>query len=81
MNWLKIQFSQRNVRGLLGFATQKDATPANFMEKTFAYSHKTLKFAKLFSLESFPLYSIDREEKLETLFNTKQNKCTTHTKH
>ena len=36
----------------------KDATPPNFVEKTFANSHKTSKFAKVFSLESFPLYSI-----------------------
>ena len=28
-----------------------------FGKKTFAYSHKTAKFAKVFSLESFPLYS------------------------
>ena len=27
----------------------------NFGEKTFAYSHKTAKFAKVFTLESFPL--------------------------
>ena len=30
----------------------------NFTEKTFANSHKTAKFAKVFSLKSFPLYSI-----------------------
>ena len=29
-----------------------------FAEKTFADRHKTVKFAKLFSLESFPLYGI-----------------------
>ena len=34
----------------------KDAMPPNFAEKTFANSHKTLKFAKIFFLESFPLY-------------------------
>ena len=34
------------------------ATPPNFAEKTFANSHKTLKLAKVFSLKSFPLYSI-----------------------
>ena len=28
----------------------------NFAEKTFACSHKTAKFAKVFSLECFPLY-------------------------
>ena len=36
----------------------KDITPPHFMEKAFANSHKTLKFTKVFSLESFPLYSI-----------------------
>ena len=30
----------------------------NFMEKTFANHHKTTKFAKVFSLESFPLYGM-----------------------
>ena len=44
--------------GLLTFAVPKDATPPNFTEKTFANSHKTEKFAKVFSLEIFPLYSI-----------------------
>ena len=37
----------------------KDATPLNFAEKTFAISHKTSKFVKVFSLESFQLYSIE----------------------
>ena len=37
---------------------QKDATVPNFVEKAFAISHKTLKFAKVFSLESFLLYGI-----------------------
>ena len=36
----------------------KDITPPHFMEKAFANSHKTLKFAKVFSFQSFPLYSI-----------------------
>ena len=35
----------------------KDVTPPNFTKKTFTNSHKTLKFAKALSLESFPLYS------------------------
>ena len=34
------------------------ATPPNFVEKTFANSHKNVKFAEVFSLESFPLYGI-----------------------
>ena len=36
----------------------KVATPTNFAVKTFANTHKTSKFAKVFSLESFLLYSI-----------------------
>ena len=28
----------------------------NFTEKTFENSHKTVKFAEVFSLKSFPLY-------------------------
>ena len=36
----------------------KDVTCPNFAEKTFANSHKTSKFANVFSLESFSLYRI-----------------------
>ena len=36
----------------------KDATPLNFEEETFVNSHKTLKFTRVFSLESFLLYSL-----------------------
>ena len=36
----------------------KNATPPNFMEKTSTNGHKTLKFTKVFSLESFLLYGI-----------------------
>ena len=36
---------------------QTDTKPPNLMEKTIANSHKTLKFTKVFSLESFPLYN------------------------
>ena len=35
-----------------------DTTPPKFAEKTLVSSHKTLKFAKVFSLKSFPLYGI-----------------------
>ena len=38
-------------------AVLEETTPQNFGEKTFANSHKTAKFAKDFSLESFPLYN------------------------
>ena len=33
-------------------------TPPNFVEKTFADGSQTSKSAKVFSLKSFPLYSI-----------------------
>ena len=54
-------FAEKTLRiasicGLLAFAVPKDVTYPNFLEKTFANSHKTTKFAKLFSLESFPIY-------------------------
>ena len=35
----------------------KDATCPNFVEKTFTSSHKSSKIAKVFSLESFLLFS------------------------
>ena len=54
----KYNFHGENFCGLLTFAVPKDTTPPNFAEKTFANSHKTTKFAKVFSLESFLLYSI-----------------------
>ena len=36
----------------------KDATLPNFLEKKFVNSHKTAKFVKIFSLESFLLYTV-----------------------
>ena len=54
----KYNFCGENFRRLLASAAPKDATPPNFAEKTFANRHKTVKFAKVFSLESFPLYGI-----------------------
>ena len=36
---------------------QRTSRP-KFHGETFANSHKTVKFAKVFSIESFPLYSI-----------------------
>ena len=36
----------------------KDATLPNFLEKNFVNSHKTAKFMKIFSLESFLLYGM-----------------------
>jgi len=52
----KDDFCGENFHRLLAFAVPKDATPQNFVEKTFANSHKTTQFTKVCSLESFPLY-------------------------
>ena len=57
-NWWKIRFLRRKLSWIVTFAAPKDATPPNIMEKTFINSHQTVKFAKVFFLESFLLYSI-----------------------
>ena len=58
-NWRKKKdFCGENVCRLLPFAVPTDATPPNFVEKSIANSHKTVKFVKVFSLESFTLYDI-----------------------
>ena len=55
-------FEGENFRGenfhdcLLTPAMLKDTTSPNFVEKTFANSHKSAKFVEGFFLESFPLY-------------------------
>ena len=49
------RYSRRNISDW-SLVLPKDITPPNFKEKTFANSPKTLKFAKFFSVESFPLY-------------------------
>ena len=54
----KYNFHGENFHGLLTFAAPKDATPANFTEKTFVNNHKTTKFAKVFSLKSFLLSGV-----------------------
>ena len=46
----KYDFNGENFRGLLAFAAPKDATPPNFVEKTFANNHKAAKFVKVFFL-------------------------------
>ena len=54
----KYDFYEENFCGLLAFTAPMDATPPNFTDKTFTNTHKTAKFMKVFSLESFPLYGI-----------------------
>ena len=39
----KYDFREENFHELLTFAIPKDATPPNFVEKTFANSHKNAK--------------------------------------
>ena len=46
---------RKNFRELVACATKGCHTPY-FVEKTFANSHKTSKFAKVFTLKRFPLY-------------------------
>ena len=53
----KYDFRGENFCGLLVFAAPNNVTSPNFVMKTFANSHKTMKFVKVCSLESFPLYS------------------------
>ena len=56
-NWWKIWFSGRKLLLIACFCRAKGRHAPNFTEKTFMNSHKTAKFAQVFSLESFPLYS------------------------
>ena len=49
-------FRGRKLLQIARFCRAEGRHTPNFTEKTFAYSHKTVKFANVFSLESFPLY-------------------------
>ena len=53
---VKIQFLQRKLSWIAHFCSAEGRHAPNFVEKTFAYSHKTAKFVKVF--ESFPLYGM-----------------------
>ena len=44
--------------GVLAFSVPKDAMLPNLAEKTFMNTQKTVKFAKVLSLKSFPLYGM-----------------------
>ena len=50
-------FAEKTLR-VAHFCQTRRRHALNFAAKTFMYSHKTAKFAKVFSLESFPLYGI-----------------------
>ena len=58
MNWWKIRFSQTKLLRIVRLCRAKEFHAPNFREKTFANSHKTAKFAKVFSFKSFLLYGI-----------------------
>ena len=68
-NWWKIQFTQRNLSWIACFCCAKECHTPNFTEKIFTNSYKTVKFVKVFSLDSFPLYStcIYEQEQCEIL--------------
>ena len=53
---VKIRFSRRKHLRIARFCLAKGCHTPKFVEKTFAYSHKTAKFTKVFSLKSFLLY-------------------------
>ena len=56
-------FCRENFCGLLAHKLYTAYCPLSLqtiVEKTFAGRHKTGKFVKVFSLESFPLYSVMR---------------------
>ena len=55
-NGKKQDFHRENFRRLLTRTMPKDSTPPNFVEKIFTNNYQTAKFAKVFSLETFPLY-------------------------
>ena len=56
------------------FAIPKDATCPNFAENTFTNSHKTAKFVKVFFLESFPLYGIQKPTTWYLVINMQHQK-------
>ena len=49
---------------------QRMPCPQISREKTFVNSHKTAKFMKVFSLESFPLYGIFSEMVMVTVLDS-----------
>ena len=61
LSWIgeKYDFSQeRTFSQIARFCQTKGCHYPNFVENFFAYCHKTAKFTKVFSLESFPLYGM-----------------------
>ena len=54
----KWHFAEKTFMRLLARTTYCQSSLQTIMEKTFAERHRTVEFVKVFSLESFPLYSI-----------------------
>ena len=52
-------FCGENFHGLLACAAPKDTTPPNLAEKIFVISHRTLKFANVFSVESLRYFRFE----------------------
>ena len=53
---IAVYFRRRKLSQIACFCHTRRHHDPNFAEKTFAYSHKTTKFAKVFSLGRFSLY-------------------------
>ena len=58
MNWWKTSFTAQKTFADCSLVMLKDATPPNFMEKTFVNCRKTSNFEDVLFLESFPLDGI-----------------------
>ena len=56
-------------------------TPLLQRKKTFANSYKTVNFVKVFSLESFPLYSMYMRNQTCTYVFVNTRLCESHSKH
>ena len=56
--WWKIRFSRRKISWIARFCCAKGHHNSKFRRETFANSHKTAKFAKVFYHKTFPLYGI-----------------------
>ena len=59
-NWWKIWFMERKLSQVAWFCCAKECLAPNFAEKTFANSHKAMKFTKVFSFKGFPLYGMQQ---------------------
>ena len=60
---------------------QKNTTPPNFAEKTFVISHRTLKFANVFSVESLRYFRFEPKLHDHALLPTQHYIHTKNTMH